>query len=86
MQIEVTEKEARGIYATRYLNIRGKKNYIPPVILLVALIIAMAMMNSGYYWLGIIVFVLLSIPSVFLTLKSARASGQYAKKLIEEQK
>ena len=86
MQIEVTEKEAMGIYSERHYDKLGKKRYIPPAIFAIALFAGLMVMYYVNDWMGVGVFVLLSIPSVFMTLKSARTSGQYAKKLIEEQK
>jgi len=86
MQIEVTNREARGIYSQRYINNLGSTNYIPSVILLVGLVLALFMMYYGFPWLGVGFFVLMSFPSIFLTLRIARNSSKYAKKMIEEAK
>lgn len=85
MPIEVTKKEAMGIYSQRYLDSRGKvMNYLPVVLFLVALIAGVSIMTLVNDWLGVAVFIALSSPSIFMSLKVARASGKYARSQIEE--
>ena len=85
MQIEVTGKEAREIYSQRYLDGKGKvMRYLPSVIFSVALIASLSIMYFVHDWLGVGAFIVLSAPSIFLTLKVARASGKYARDQIWE--
>ena len=86
MQIEVTEREAMGIYSQRYLDSLGRKRYIAPVIFAVALLLALLTMYYVDDWLGVGVFVVLSSPSIYITFKNAKDSGKYAKRLIEDTK
>jgi len=82
MQIEVTEKEALEIYSQRYYKSKGKvMRYLPPVIFSVALIAGVSVMYFVHDWLGVGVFIVLSAPSIFMTLKEAKASGKYARNL-----
>ena len=87
MRIEVTEKEAMEIYSQRFLDSKGKlMKYLPPVIFSVALIAGVSIMYFVHDWLGVAVFIALSSPSIFMSLKAARASSKHARSQIEGQK
>lgn len=84
MQIDVTEKEAKEIYSRRFYESKGKvMRYLPPVIFSVALIAGVSVMYFVHDWLGVGVFITLSIPSIFMTLKEANASAKYARSQIK---
>lgn len=78
MQIEITEKEALGIYSQRYLDgLSRKRKYLPVAISVLALVIGIGVMSFVHDWLGAGAFVVLASPSVFMVLREARASRKY---------
>ena len=84
MLIEVTEKEAIEIYSQRYIDNKGKvKNYLPVVLFFVAVIAGASILTLVNDWLGVAVFIVLSSPVIFMSLKVAKASGKYARSQIE---
>lgn len=87
MQIELTEKEARGIYSQRYLakSSRFKYLYLPLLIAGVALVVSLFSMAFIGDWPGLLLFVILISPSVYLFWRLTHNSGEYAKKQLGEQ-
>lgn len=88
MQIEVTEKEARGIYSQRYLAKISKVKYfyLPLVIAGIALLAGLYSMPYIGDWLGVLLFAILISPSLYLFWRTSHNSGKYAKTQLEEQK
>jgi len=85
MQIEVTEKEALGIYSQRYMDKRKKAKCIPLFILAVAIIVSWFTLSEARQWLSLVILVIIASPAIYMSLRTARASGKYARKQIEEQ-
>ena len=85
MQIEVTKKEALEIYSQRYFDSKSKViRYLPPVIFSMALIAGVCLMYFVNDWLGVAVVIIFSSPSIFMSLKAAKASVKHARSQIKE--
>jgi len=85
MQIEVTDSEAMQIYSQRHWKSKGKKKYLPLIILAMAFSVSIFIYSPGREWLSLAILIFLTSPAVYLSLKSARASGKYARNQIEGQ-
>ena len=84
MRIEVTEKEAMEIYSQRYTRQQRKRSLplfsFSAVVTLVAFYFISTYINA---WLGLVAIVLI-IPSIYVSLRLARASCKYAQNQIKE--
>lgn len=87
MQIEVTEKEARGIYSQRYLakSSKFKYFYLPLLIVGIAFIVSLFSMQYIGDWLGLLLFIIMISPPAYLYIRISRSTRKYARKQIEEQ-
>lgn len=90
MQIEVTEKEAHGIYSQRYLDLNGGRRSgiifgVSAIITIVAFFFISKYCATYFLseWLALSAGVLM-IPAFLHTIKLSRASGKYAREKIGE--
>ena len=79
MQMEVTEKEARGIYSRRYLSQcnRFVYKYLPMILIGIALLVSLISMQYIGDWPGVLVFIILLSPAFYLFWRLTRKERKY---------
>lgn len=83
MKLEVTEKEARDILASRYIKEKGKRYFIAGIISFLAGMIAFFLIQNS--WFGLLVFCLIIAPAMFMWSRFTKESKRYAWKIIDEE-
>ena len=85
MQIEVTEKEAMGIHAQRYLDSKGKKQHLPFAILVLGVVVCLFLLYSFNAWIGIGIFAIFWAFSIYLSVRWNKDSEKHDRAIIGEE-